>query len=194
MLSLSFAPDEQTLAVGCTNGNVELWDTTRGQRLKTLEGHTGPVHSVQFSVEGQLATSGDDATVRVWEPATARQLWSGKHQDTVLALAFSADGKRLASAGKDKTVKVWQVSKGDELVSLVGHKSEVFAVAFSPDGRTVATGGKDKLVKLWDSETGQELVSFADHGSRVTSVAFSPDGKTLATASWDRTLKLWFAK
>ncbi|HSE17218.1 MAG TPA: TIR domain-containing protein [Pyrinomonadaceae bacterium] len=194
ILSLSFAPDEQTLAVACGNGSVELWDTTRGQQLKTLAAHTGPVRSVVFSAEGKLASGSDDKTVRLWEPATGRQLWTGTtHQDSVLSLAFSADGKKLASASKDKTVKIWQVSTGNELRTLTGHKFEVLAVAFAPDGKTMATGGKDNLVKLWDPETGQEVVSFPDHTSRVTSVAFSPDGKTLATGSWDRTFKLWFA-
>jgi WD40 repeat protein len=193
ILSLSFAPDEQTIAAGCENGNVELWDTTRGQQLKTLAGHAGPVRSVVFSAEGKLASGSDDKTVRVWEPATGRQLWVGtSHQEGVTALAFSADGKKLASASKDKTVKLWQVSAGNELLTLTGQKFEVSAVAFAPDGKTLATGG-DKLVKLWDPDTGQELVSFSDHGSRVAAVAFSPDGKTLATGSWDRTFKLWFA-
>ena len=194
ILSLSFAPDEQTLAVGCENGNVELWDTTRGQQLKTLAGHTGPVRSVVFSAEGSLASGGDDKTVRLWDPVTGGARWTGtSHQDSVVALAFSADGKKLASTSKDKTAKLWQVSTGNELLTLIGHKFEVLAVAFAPDGRTLATGGEDKLVKLWDPETGQELVSFPDHASRVTSVVFSPDGKMLATGSWDRTLKLWFA-
>ncbi|HKG59280.1 MAG TPA: TIR domain-containing protein [Pyrinomonadaceae bacterium] len=192
VLALSFSPDEQTLAAGCSDGTIQLWNT-RAQKL-TLNGHSGPIRSLVFASDGKLASGSDDKTVRVWNGATGQQLWmSDAHKDGILAVAFSSDAKKLASASKDKTVKLWDVSTAKELVILVGHKFEVSAVAFSPDGKTVATGGEDKTIKLWDPNTGQERTTFTQHTSRVAAVAFSPDGRTLATGSWDRTVKLWFA-
>lgn len=192
VLALSFSPDEQTLAAGCSDGKIQLW---RNQKtLITLNGHSGPVRSLVFSSNGKLASGGEDKTVRLWNGATGQQLWaSDTHKDGILAVAFSNDGKKLASASKDKTVKLWDVTTAQQLVELIGHKFEVSAVAFTPDGKTVATGGEDKTIKLWDPNTGQERTTFARHDSRVAAVAFSPDGKTLATGSWDKTVKLWFA-
>ena len=192
VLALSFSPDEQTLAAGCSDGKIQLW---RSQKSPvTLNGHSGAVRSLVFSSDGKLASGSEDKTVRVWDGATGQQLWaSDAHKDEILAVAFSSDAKKLASASKDKTVKLWDVTTAQKLVELVGHKFEVSAVAFSPDGKTVATGGADKTIKLWDPNTGQERTTFARHDSRVAAVAFSPDGKTLATGSWDKTVKLWFA-
>lgn len=192
VLALSFSPDEQTLAAGCSDGKIQLW---RSQKpAVTLNGHSGPVRSLVFSSDGKLASGSEDKTVRVWDGTTGQQLWvTDAHKDGILAVAFSSDAKKLASASKDKTVKLWDVGTAQKLVELIGHKFEVSAVAFSPDGKTVATGGEDKTIKLWDPNTGQERTTFTRHDSRVAAVAFSPDGRTLATGSWDRTVKLWFA-
>ncbi len=192
VLALSFSPDEQTLAAGCSDGKIQLSRTQKPPI--TLNGHSGPVRSLVFSSDGKLASGSEDKTVRVWDGTTGQQLWaSDAHKDGILAVTFSSDGKKLASASKDKTVKLWDVTTAQQLVELIGHKFEVSTVAFSPDGKTVATGGEDKTIKLWDPNTGQERTTFARHDSRVAAVAFSPDGRTLATGSWDRTVKLWFA-
>src|SRR5690348_5400442 len=63
-----------------------------------------------------------------------------RHDHTVSALAFSADGKRLVSASWDKTARVWEVASGRELARFAGHKDGASAVAISPDGTLCASG------------------------------------------------------
>src|SRR6185295_16386898 len=113
-LALSFSPDGQTLAAGCADGKIQLWNT-RTQKPVTLNGHSGPVRSVVFSSDGKLASGSEDKTVRLWDRTTGQQLWaSDAHKDGILAVAFSSDGKKLASASKDTTVKLWDVTTAQE--------------------------------------------------------------------------------
>ncbi|MCA2859822.1 MULTISPECIES: hypothetical protein [unclassified Microcystis] len=113
------------------------------------------------------------------------------HDNSVLSVNFSPDGKTLVSGSDDKTIKLWNVETGQEIRTLKGHDSSVWSVNFSPDGKTLVSGSWDKTIKLWNVETGQEIRTLKGHDSSVLSVNFSPDGKTLVSGSDDKTIKLW---
>ena len=113
------------------------------------------------------------------------------HNDWVMSVSFSPDGKTLASGSGDKTIKLWNLETGKEIGILRGHNDVVYSVSFSPDGKTLASGSQDKTIRLWNLETGQEICTLQGHDNWVYSVSFSPDGKTLASGNVDKTIKLW---
>ena len=113
------------------------------------------------------------------------------HEDSVISVGFSRDGKQLASGSGDKTIKIWDVTTGKVLNTLKGHESRVWSVGFSPDGKKLASGSDDKTIKIWDVTTGKVLNTLKGHESRVWSVGFSPDGQQLASGSDDKTIILW---
>ncbi len=110
----------------------------------------------------------------------------------MVAVAFSADGRRLVSGGVDRTVRLWDVEAGKELRPAGGHQGTVTALAPSPDGRVLATASEDGSVLLWDPATGRELRRLAKGLGPVRSAAWLPDGKTLLAAA-GRGIWLWDA-
>jgi WD40 repeat protein len=159
--SLAFSPDGTQLASASDDGAMKLWDVPSlvalaadqqkaglapdqieaalAQRACTLTGHS----SVAYSPDGKLlATAGPNATVRLCDPATGREVRVFRgHTRAVNCVAFSPDGKQLVSGSGDWSepgeLKLWDVACGQELLSLVAPDG-VQCVAFSHCGRRLA--------------------------------------------------------
>jgi WD40 repeat protein len=100
------------------------------------------------SQRGALAT--DRHTIALWSRADPATTLLYGHDDKVLCVAWSPDGRRVASGSSDKTVRIWDPSAGAELLALE-HDATVTDVAWSPDGRMLASASDDGVLRIWDS-------------------------------------------
>ena len=196
--------DNKTLAAGCFDNSLRLYDLESRQLKAIGSGHTGGINSVAFTPDGKtLVTGGLDNHVKVWafpaikpnqdKPTEFKPFASlQEHNNRVYSVAISRDAKTIVSGGNDNLARIWDMPKpaaDGKLLEvkksrrvLRGHSRPVEAVAISNDGTMIATGS-------WDGEAGGLGCIREKRSSRqfqrfcVMSLAFSPDGKELAVGS-----------
>lgn len=151
-LCVACSNDGQSLATGCEDGNIYIWDIAAQGPRRRLSGHTDAAQSVAFSPDNtRLASTGRDGTIRVWDVATRTQTESFMgHPSRVWSVAWFPDNATLATAGADGTARLWHcgTSQREQVFS---YPAEVFKLGWSADGSRVwaATTTTKGAVWLW---------------------------------------------
>ena len=157
-------------------------------------GHRDTVASISIAPSARfVATGSHDQTVRIWDPATRREVRNLQgHEAAVTAVAVSPDGRFVASVGRDRTLRIWDPFAGNEAFVLNGHDDWIFSVAWSHDSKLLVTCGADRTVRVWNANERRQLFSSEGHGGVVTQVRFLPPWKKqVLSASYDSTLRAW---
>jgi len=165
--------------------------------LQTLVGHLDEITGVAVARDGRIVSASEDATVRVWDRATGRQLRLLRHPAAVRAVACAPNGtgpSLCLAATADGKAYLWDLDgKGDApLLELKGrHDGPITGVAFSPDAKTCVTAGDDRDIRLWNVADGTLRYRFPEgHRAGITSLEFTPRSQ-LVSVGRDNTLRLW---
>lgn len=154
--------------------------------MKVFKGHTDGVMCLQFD-ESVLATGSYDATLKIWDIESGKELRTlTGHTSVVRCLMF--DDNKLISGSLDRTLKIWNWRTGECLSTLTGHTDGVVCLHF--DGALMASGSIDKTVKIWNF-SDKSCTTLRGHTNWVNSVRIDTASRTVLSASDDMTVRLW---
>ena len=190
----SFSADGTRVFTAAHNGRVRIWDVESASQLSTFElkwqdqGH-GAWFNRDFTRAGVL---GSDGTVRIVDLESGERLATlAEHSGWVMAMSFSADGRRIVTGGMDETARIWDAQTWEELAILSGHDGTVGEASFSLDGTRVVTCGGDHTACIWDTQTGERFATLRVQSLRYA--ALNADGTRVVTTSLDGTARIWDA-
>ena len=195
--SLAFSFDAKTLAEGCGNGTITLWDVATGRQIRTLTGHSAHIPALAFSSDGKmLASASADRTASLWDLATGLGTTLHGNLNEVWAIAIAPDGRTVATGTKkDGIVTLWSTTpKPQEKTSQTLRKTMLRdswgAGPLSPDGTAFLAEYADRTVGLWDTAGLKETTNFPLDITDKTRLALSPQGKLVALGEPDGVVRL----
>ena len=202
VLSLSFHPSSNWLAMGCADGAVRVL-TLLDSAVRELKGHQSAVRCLTYDPSGDLIASidalgvlqisrPDDRSSLLLEPFCPRM-------DTTKAacmakLSFSPDGEYLALPGRrDVTIRAkadaWRRGPEERLLKGGHPQGDVSIVEWSGSGRYVLSASVTRVV-VWEADSG-EVVSQVDIDTACVSVHWAVSSNAICMMDENGYIKKW---
>jgi WD40 repeat protein len=207
VVSVSFSPDGQTLAVGGVDEpvnqvqNAAIWTFTVGSwepQVKFAEYWN--IQVMNFSPDGALlAGGGTSRNVQVWRASDGTPLYTLNHAHQVARAAVSPDGSTLATGTcatvvnescREGSVWLWDLPSGRLLRKLAGLTTIVDGLAYTADGTSLLVGTRDGLVRIYATSDYEPRFEIFSPGG-ISALALSVDNGLLATAGGDGKVHIW---
>jgi len=194
--SLSWSCNGDYLAVGTSDGDIQIWDVLKKQKIRSMLGHIARVGALTWNKH--IISSGcKDGSIwhhdiRVAQHKVAELI---DHTSEVCGLKWHYNGDQLASGGNDNRVNIWDARANTPKLTKNNHVAAVKALAWCPwQSHTLATGGGsyDRHIHFWNVNSGARVKSI-DTGSQVTSIIWSKNFKELLSTHGfpDHNMAIW---
>ena len=190
---IAVSPDGKTLAL-TENIRIGIFDTKKGERLKTLPGHPQQISDIAISPDGKklVSVSGATRDIRIWD------FKQGKLADTltedigaVRCVDFTPDGELFitGSIGNERIIQFWNAKSLELIQTSPPQAGYINDLAVSSDGKLVVA--VRNYIKVWDLNDGLELHNLKGPNLEINALAISPDGRYVATANKEGTVMIF---
>ncbi|MBB5663873.1 WD40 repeat protein [Rhizobium leguminosarum] len=186
ILRMGVLLDGRLLCWDDPGSQLRIWHPERDEDL-CLEGHTAQINTAAQLRNGNLLSTSEDRTLRVWDLAGGQCRVLTGHTKSVNTFLQTSDDGSVLSVSDDWTIRAWDVETLPE--SLIDrHTSPVRGLTPLSDGRALSWS-EDSALRIWNENTLAGTV-LEGHSARVLG-ATELSGRGMLSWSEDRTLRIW---
>uniref|UniRef100_M3XL54 Cell division cycle 20B n=2 Tax=Latimeria chalumnae TaxID=7897 RepID=M3XL54_LATCH len=185
--SVAWLKDRSCLAIGTSDGEVQLWDVETKKRLRNMLGHMSVVGALSWN--SYILSSGSRLGLIHHHDVRIAQHHVGslRHKQSICALKWSGNGKYLASGSNNGLLNIWPNDPGvtvqHQPLLAFAHTTAVKAMNWCPwQANILAVGGgiKDGRLRTWDLNSGK-CVRIVETKSQICSLLWLPKTNELLT-------------
>ncbi len=156
---------------------LQMRDIDTQKIVRTFEGHTDAISSLQVSQDGKrLLSASWDGSIRQWDVATGlADMKLIGHVGAVHVALYSNSEKTIFSAGADRIIRQWDLVTQKVIRTFLGHQSEITSLQLSADEKMLISHSLDGSTKFWDLTSGKEFFEHIHFGEKEWMVK-NPEG------------------
>lgn len=109
MIGFGISADASLVAMGYTDDTITLNDARTGEQLASIPSNLAGVEWVSFSPDGRTLATASIRSVKLWNLATRRELFTLDLSSQVILVEFTSDGTGLLTAEMAGVTRFWRV-------------------------------------------------------------------------------------
>ena len=185
-----FSPDDQLAVAGSTDGSVRVIQVDSSKYLYRFQ-HRSTVSKACFSQDSSTLVTSGFGTILIWCLRTGDlQHTLYRHQDFVMDLTFTCEGRFLVTCSKDKKILVWDFAQRTTVTSFYSHcaiKSiqvapDLSSVLFCPE-HVAYLGILQPNPTLWAVSQGKADIDLPDMVQKAQGLALAFSTQKVSTQS-----------
>jgi len=143
-----------------SSNNLQIYNYITGVLVRSLNGHSSHVYSIEMLSEQFMASGSKDQKVIIWDLFSYSIKYNFTGHANQVKCVKRLSSNLMASGGYNGLIIVWNWLNGEQIFNLTGHTNILELNSLDLfDDQTLISGSWDRTVKFWNITNGTLIQS-----------------------------------